>query len=96
MCIRDSPLGLWAKWNPQRGDKVRLVDGDFDSGILYVDDPRTSGGFFRLEAVSVPPVSYTHLDVYKRQALCLSMYSLARLLCPTKIKEVYLYGNRSF
>ena len=50
------PLGLWAKWNPQRGDQVRLVDGDFDSGILYVDDPRKSGGFFRLEAVSVPPV----------------------------------------
>ena len=49
------PLGLWAKWNPQRGDQVRLVDGDFDSGILYVDDPRVSGGFFRLEAVSVPP-----------------------------------------
>lgn len=49
------PLGLWADWNPQRGDQVRLVDGDFDSGILYVDDPRKTGGFFRLEAVSVPP-----------------------------------------
>lgn len=49
------PAGLWADWNPQRGDKVRLVDGDFDSGVLYVDDPRKSGGFFRLDAVSVPP-----------------------------------------
>lgn len=49
------PTGKWATWNPQRGDRVRLVDGDFDSGVLYVDDPRISGGFFRLEAVSVPP-----------------------------------------
>ena len=40
------PSGLWADWNPQRGDQVRLVDGDFDSGVLYVDDPRKSGGFF--------------------------------------------------
>lgn len=49
------PTGKWATWNPQRGDRVRLVDGDFDSGVLYVDDPRISGGLFRLEAVSVPP-----------------------------------------
>ena len=49
------PAGRWASWNPQRGDKVRLVDGGFDSGVLYVDNPQVSGGFFRLEAVSVPP-----------------------------------------
>ena len=49
------PSGLWADWNPQRGDRVRMVDGDFDSGVLYVDDPQFSGGFFRVEAVSVPP-----------------------------------------
>lgn len=53
--VFSDPSGLWADWNPQRGDRVRLVDGDFDSGVLYVDDPRISGGLFRLEAVSVPP-----------------------------------------
>ena len=39
------PSGLWADWNPQRGDQVRLVDGDFDSGVMYVDDPRNPGAF---------------------------------------------------
>lgn len=60
------PDGLWADWNPQRGNRVRLVDGDFDSGILYVDDPRKSGGFFRLDAVSVPPsIRQPHTKVWR-------------------------------
>ena len=49
------PQGLWAAWKPQRGDQVRLVDGDFDTGVLYVDNPQISGGLFRLDAISVPP-----------------------------------------
>lgn len=64
--VFSDPLGLWADWNPKRGDKVRLVDGDFDSGVLYVDDPRKSGGFFRLEAVSVPPtIRQPHTKVWR-------------------------------
>ena len=34
---------------------MRLVDGDFDTGVLYVDNPQISGGLFRLDAISVPP-----------------------------------------
>ena len=49
------PQGLWAAWKPQRGDQVRLVDGDFDTGVLYVDNPQISGGLFRLDAISIPP-----------------------------------------
>ena len=49
------PQGLWVSWGAKRGDTVRLVDGNFDSGDLYVDDPQASGGYFKLEAVSVPP-----------------------------------------
>ena len=90
------PLGLWAKWNPQRGDKVRLVDGDFDSGILYVDDPRASGGFFRLEAVSVPPsIRQPRTKVWRDVRLSeiiSDMASQAGLTAQTYDIQDYRYG----
>lgn len=55
VAIFADPVGIWNAWNPQRGDQIRMVDGNFDSGVLYVDNPQISGGYCRLEAVSVPP-----------------------------------------
>ena len=45
---------LWPRWDPQRGDTLRLQDGDFDSGVLFVDDLIPMPGTFRILAVSVP------------------------------------------
>lgn len=45
---------LWATWKPKTGDTVQLIDGSFDSGILYIDNPQIQNDFCRLEAVSVP------------------------------------------
>lgn len=45
---------LWAKWQPKAGDTVRLIDGSFDSGILYIDNPQIQNDILRLDAVSVP------------------------------------------
>lgn len=47
--------GLWPRWGPERGDKMRYVNGDFDSGDLYVDNLSATSGGFRVDAVSVPP-----------------------------------------
>lgn len=45
---------LWATWKPKTGDTVQLIDGSFDSGILYIDNPQIQNDICRLEAVSVP------------------------------------------
>lgn len=47
--------GLWPIWGPERGDKMRYVNGEFDSGNLYVDNAAFTSGRFRVDAVSVPP-----------------------------------------
>ena len=46
---------LWPGWGPERGDVMRYVNGDFDSGDLYVDNAAFTSGGFRVDAVSVPP-----------------------------------------
>ena len=45
---------LWAEWKPKTGDTVQLIDGSFDSGILYIYNPQIQNNICRLEAISVP------------------------------------------
>ena len=54
MCIRDSPP---ADFHPPTVALARLAV------------PRTVPVAVQLDALGVAPVSYTHLDVYKRQRL---------------------------
>ena len=59
MCIRDSSLGDWfVNENKIRGGLKKLVDEINGMGMKF-------GLWFEPEMVC--PVSYTHLDVYKRQ-----------------------------
>ena len=72
MCIRDSAQGLGHLVLAQVGQDV----GDGELGLaLFLAD--THGDFLAIFADDLavegqgdggPPVSYTHLDVYKRQA----------------------------
>lgn len=49
-----SDTKLWATWQPKTGDTVQLIDGSFDSGVLYIDNPQIQSDICRLEAISVP------------------------------------------
>lgn len=51
----DDPERRWARWNPQKGDALRLRQEGFATGDLYVDEIRQRAGTFQLGAVSVPP-----------------------------------------
>ena len=46
--------GLWNSWKPVRGEKVRLVDGANDTGVMYVTSIRPENGLFTLRAMSMP------------------------------------------
>ena len=46
--------GLWNFWNPVRGEKVRLVDGADDTGIMYVTSIQPENGLYSLRAMSMP------------------------------------------
>ena len=46
--------GLWNFWKPARGEKVRLVDGADDTGVMYVTSIRPENGLFTLRAMSMP------------------------------------------
>ena len=64
MCIRDSP------WYGDRADASGVLDVAAAHGVLYRfvasdDSHRYQGEAGR--AFTMVPVSYTHLDVYKRQ-----------------------------
>ena len=46
--------GLWNFWKPARGEKVRLVDGADDTGVMYVTSIRPENGLYTLRAMSMP------------------------------------------
>lgn len=46
--------GNWNSWKPVRGEKVRLIDGADDTGVMYVTSIRPENGLFTLEAMSMP------------------------------------------
>ena len=50
-----------------------------DSSIHLADITHTTTAFL-VEGTSIHPVSYTHLDVYKRQVVnCLNIFSIAAI-----------------
>ena len=46
--------GLWNFWKPVRGEKVRLVDGADDTGVMYVTSIQPENGLYTLRAMSMP------------------------------------------
>lgn len=46
--------GLWNFWQPVRGEKVRLVDGADDTGVMYVTSIQPGNGLYTLRAMSMP------------------------------------------
>lgn len=46
---------LWQRWNPKKGDKVAVEDGNAKSGTMFVDSVTPSSGFLTLRAYSMPP-----------------------------------------
>ncbi|MGJ4851438.1 phage late control D family protein [Bacillota bacterium Meth-B3] len=48
---------LWSKWEPKRGDKLRLTEDKYDTGTMYIDDIALTGDECALGAVSVNPLA---------------------------------------
>ena len=46
--------GLWNFWKPARGEKVQLIDGANDTGVMYVTSIVPENGLFTLRAMSMP------------------------------------------
>ena len=46
---------LWQRWNPKKGDKIAVEDGNAKSGTMFVDSVTPSSGFLTLRAYSMPP-----------------------------------------
>lgn len=46
--------GVWNFWKPVRGEKVRLVDGSDDTGIMYITSIVPENGLFTLRAMAMP------------------------------------------
>lgn len=51
----DDTNHIWARWDPQLGDVLRIAEEEYRTGDLYVDEIQQEKGMFRLGAVSVPP-----------------------------------------
>ena len=70
MCIRDSYIlvGCVDETQAQRLEKLLHALGTGGIG------GKVSAGYGAFSIEDVIPVSYTHLDVYKRQSLCKVIY----------------------
>lgn len=44
----------WDGWRPERGDRVRITDGDADTGEMYISGLTAENGLFTLRATSMP------------------------------------------
>lgn len=44
---------LWTRWAPKQGDTLRVTEGEYDSGILYLDDFRFGPTACQLWAASI-------------------------------------------
>ena len=74
MCIRDSTTNrekpelptVSAIWNGAEFNEREVYDY---YGIRFIGHPDMRRLFLRDDWVGYPSVSYTHLDVYKRQAM---------------------------
>lgn len=46
--------GLWSKWKPQHNDTLELIDGNYKTGMMYVDGRGQTNGLFVLKAKATP------------------------------------------
>ena len=46
--------GRWFGWEPKTGDKIRIIQDNYDSGILYINTILPEGGRYRMLATSAP------------------------------------------
>lgn len=46
---------LWQRWNPKKGDKIAVEDGNAKTGTMFIDSITPSSGFLTLRAYSMPP-----------------------------------------
>lgn len=49
--------GLWDSWGPSVGDKIRVYNGNIDSGIQYVRRVHPTVGRFEIDASAIPPTA---------------------------------------
>lgn len=97
VCVQFTDVDeLWPRWRPVQGDTLRLVEGQFDSGIMYVDRIALSDGACELEAVSIPPdargpryqawesIAFGRLaaEIAQRHALSVSIYDAPDVTYP--------------
>lgn len=47
--------GLWDSWAPTVGDKIRVYNGNIDSGIQYVRRTHPTVGRYEIDAGAIPP-----------------------------------------
>ena len=81
MCIRDRDKGDWTL-----GPTLNIYAHTGDGAVVGIG---ASARYNILDALRIEPVSYTHLDVYKRQVLVSYDYAfkVAQFLAlPTKMK----------
>lgn len=53
VCFNDAK-SLWDKWKPMQGQKVRIVEGGSDTGVMYITGIMPENGLFTLRAMSMP------------------------------------------
>ncbi|MEO3948035.1 hypothetical protein [Gorillibacterium sp. CAU 1737] len=53
------PDGLLSTWSPKKGDTIRVLEGGYDTGIMYVDEVRQTAGYLNLAAISIPMTART-------------------------------------
>ena len=75
MCIRDRDKSLSGKWFKGPGRRLVNAINEELEGVNVVADDYTSASLLP----GVKTVSYTHLDVYKRQAQAQSHQAMSRL-----------------
>lgn len=51
--------GLWSKWGPKKNDTLQIIDGSFDSGIMYIDEIALFAGSIQIKALSIPQTAKT-------------------------------------
>lgn len=44
----------WSEWGPQKGNTIRIVDQDYDTGVMFIDEIIQSQGLYALKALSTP------------------------------------------
>lgn len=52
----------WYSWGPKEDDQIRITEGAYDSGIMYVNTILPKDGRFRIVATSLPVKARTKLN----------------------------------